>query len=263
MGRPHSGLREFKPRNGYVAAAPRPLPAAPPPHAHVPPAQVTFDEKSPHELLQILNDVFAALDSAHERDVRDEPPEVAGPRMINFLAILKFPLPPDVCVPAACRRLCLHARACDSAWWGGVRWGRPPMLGADACCACHRLVTLHAHTPFPPPTPPPPPTLLASAHCPPPPPTNTASHHRHQKQLWSPATPPPFAALASEAFKGGLVSGDRNAIYPVLEYVLSKFPALQKRAYLAKFLVNVEVPPEILHEEGACPAAHPVQHPRC
>jgi len=81
--------------------------------------------------------------------VRDEPPEVTGPRLINFLAILKFPLPPDV-----------------------------------------------------------------------------------------------------EAFKGGLVTGDRNAIYPVLEYVLSKFQALQKRAYLAKFLVNVDVPPEILHEEA-------------
>ena len=66
-----------------------------------PPPQVSFDEKSPTELLQLLNDVFAELDKAHRVDVRDEPPEVAAPRMINFLHVIKFPLPPDVCVPGS------------------------------------------------------------------------------------------------------------------------------------------------------------------
>lgn len=60
--------------------------------------QVTFDEKSPQELLQILNDVCAALDSVHERDVRDEAPDQLGFRLVSFLAVLKFPLPPDVYV---------------------------------------------------------------------------------------------------------------------------------------------------------------------
>ena len=58
--------------------------------------QVTFDEKSPQELLQILNDVCAALDSSHDRDVRDEAPEVTGHRLLTFLSVLKFPLPADV-----------------------------------------------------------------------------------------------------------------------------------------------------------------------
>ena len=91
--------------------------------------QVTFDEKSPQELLQILNDVLAELDSAHERDVRDEVPEVTGPRIINFLAVLKFPLPPDMYGAAwavACRRrsLVFHAyswRAVSSLTFHGRR----------------------------------------------------------------------------------------------------------------------------------------------
>ena len=34
---------------------------------------VTFDEKSPFELLSILNDILAALDARHAVDLRDEP----------------------------------------------------------------------------------------------------------------------------------------------------------------------------------------------
>ena len=33
---------------------------------------VTFDEKSPFELLQTLNDVFSALNKEHSKDLRDE-----------------------------------------------------------------------------------------------------------------------------------------------------------------------------------------------
>jgi hypothetical protein len=106
-------------------------------------SQVTFDEKSPVELLQLLNDVFAELDKSHkvrspttnplplhinsenrkgildritpsealftyayptvhifslfppQVDVRDEPVEIAGPRMMGFLQLLKFPLPQE------------------------------------------------------------------------------------------------------------------------------------------------------------------------
>ena len=34
-------------------------------------------------------------------------------------------------------------------------------------------------------------------------------------------------------------------IYPVLEWLLSRIPELKKRAYLAKYLVKVDLPPEV------------------
>lgn len=113
---------------------------------------VSFDEKSPAELLQLLNDVFAELDKSHKVDVRDEPPELGGPRMVSFLQVLKFP-------------------------------GAADPKGHDA---------------------------LGTALC----------------------------------------RGDRAAIYPVLAYVLSRFAVLKKRAYVARYLLPVEVPPEFGHDEG-------------
>jgi len=47
------------------------------------------------ELLQLLNDVFGELDRAHLVSARDEPPELAGPRIMQFLRLLRYPLPPD------------------------------------------------------------------------------------------------------------------------------------------------------------------------
>lgn len=60
--------------------------------------QVTFDEKASNatELLQLVNDVFAELDRAHRVDVREEPPEAAGQRLVAFLQVLKYPLPADL-----------------------------------------------------------------------------------------------------------------------------------------------------------------------
>ena len=49
-------------------------------------------EKSPKELLQVLNDVIAHLDESHRINVRDEPDEVTGPRIWRFLATLKLSL---------------------------------------------------------------------------------------------------------------------------------------------------------------------------
>lgn len=57
--------------------------------------QVTFDELTPVELLQLLNDVLAYLDESHKVDVRYEAPEMAGPRVTNFLAVLRFTMPKD------------------------------------------------------------------------------------------------------------------------------------------------------------------------
>jgi hypothetical protein len=83
------------------------------PHGCLP--QVDFDEKSPIELLQVLNDVFAKLEPqmavsapppctrrgrmgvgvpdpvcCEQVDVRDENAEARLARMLQFLAMLKF-----------------------------------------------------------------------------------------------------------------------------------------------------------------------------
>ena len=47
-------------------------------------------------------------------------------------------------------------------------------------------------------------------------------------------------------FRQGLVQGDKHIIYPVLEYLLEKLPDLKKRAYVARYLVKLEVPGDIL-----------------
>jgi intraflagellar transport protein 81 len=130
-----------------------PLPPLPhPPSPPTPSLQVSLDDRSPTELLQLLNDVFAELDKAHRVDVRDEAPEAAGPRMVSFLQVLKFP-------------------------------------GA----------------------------------------AESRSH---------------------EALSAALCRGDRSAIYPVLAYVLPRMPALKKRAYVARYLLPVEVPAEFQHDEA-------------
>ncbi|KAL4220507.1 Intraflagellar transport protein 81 [Mactra antiquata] len=50
-------------------------------------------------------------------------------------------------------------------------------------------------------------------------------------------------------FRTGLVQGDKPIVYHILEWMLKNIPGLQKRAYLAKYLVKVEVPAEIKQEE--------------
>lgn len=46
---------------------------------------VTFHNKSPAEMLQLVNDVFAYLDPKMKKDLRDEPQDVYGQRMLEFL----------------------------------------------------------------------------------------------------------------------------------------------------------------------------------
>ena len=111
---------------------------------------VLFDEKTPFELLQVLNEVMAHLDKKHAGvDLRDEPQEETGARMIEFIRLLKFP---------------------------GL----------------------------------------------------------------------PNSAEQQDQFTLSLLQGNRNAIYPVLHYLLSKLPQMEKRAYLAKYLVNIEVPQQFM-----------------
>lgn len=57
---------------------------------------VGFDEKSNFELLQILNEVLTEIDSKHNVDLRAETDEMRAYRYLEFLQLLKFPLPRDV-----------------------------------------------------------------------------------------------------------------------------------------------------------------------
>lgn len=50
-------------------------------------------------------------------------------------------------------------------------------------------------------------------------------------------------------FRQGLVAGNKPVVYAILEWLFQKMPELRKRAYLARFLVKIEVPAEILQEE--------------
>merc|ERR1712038_2244898 len=106
---------------------------------------ITFDSLSGEQLLQVLNDVLAEIDSKHKMDIREEEPEKTALRLLGMLRILKYK-PPD------------HL---------------------------------------------------------------------------------------SEVFRQGLVEGDKQVIYPVLEWILQRIPDLKKRAYLAKYLVKLDIPPEI------------------
>ena len=58
-----------------------------------------------------------------------------------------------------------------------------------------------------------------------------------------------FVSCSSQ-FRQGLVQGDKPVIYPILEWLLKNTESLKKRAYLARYLVKVEVPAEFLAEEA-------------
>ncbi|XP_046546796.1 LOW QUALITY PROTEIN: intraflagellar transport protein 81 homolog [Haliotis rubra] len=60
---------------------------------------------------------------------------------------------------------------------------------------------------------------------------------------------PPTEISNLSAFRAGLVQGEKPIIYPILEWMLPRVNDLQKRAYLAKYLVKVEVPAAIMTEE--------------
>ena len=56
-----------------------------------------------------------------------------------------------------------------------------------------------------------------------------------------------FPITGSEAdFMNQLVMGNHGAVYPLLHYFLDKRPSLEKRAYLAPFLVPIDVPAQYM-----------------
>merc|ERR1719181_645663 len=111
---------------------------------------VAFDEKTPFELLEVVNEVMAQLSSQHRIDLRDETPEATATRMLDFMRVLNY---------------------------------RPPQQ------------------------------------------------------------------LEPQQAKTALLHGEPAFIYPILTWMLQRMPELQKRAYLARFLVNVEVPEHMFTDE--------------
>jgi len=42
------------------------------------------------------------------------------------------------------------------------------------------------------------------------------------------------------------VQGDKQVLHPILEWLLRNLDDLRKRAFLAQYLVKIEIPPDIL-----------------
>jgi intraflagellar transport protein 81 len=109
---------------------------------------VAFDEKSPFELLEVVNEVMANLSSQHRIDLRDETPDATATRMLEFMRVLNYKI-----------------------------------------------------------------------------------------------------SIEMQQAKAALLHGEPQLIYPMLAWMLQRLPELQKRAYLARFLVNVEVPEHMFTDE--------------
>ena len=118
------------------------------PPFHMNLTMVAFDEKSPFELLEVVNEVLANLSTQHRCDLRDETPEATAKRMLDFMRVLNYKIP-----------------------------------------------------------------------------------------------------LEEQMAKQALLHGEPQLIYPMLVWMLQRMPELQKRAYLARFLVNVEVPEHFFTDE--------------
>ncbi|CAN0102710.1 unnamed protein product, partial [Laminaria digitata] len=110
---------------------------------------VSFDEKSPADLLQVLNEIFSAIDPQQTSE-QDEPDDAGTTRLLSFLVMLKFPI------------------------------------------------------------------------------------REHQR----------------DDFRRGLAVGDKGVVYPAMHWCLQRLPQLKKRAYLARYLMPVEVPMEFMQDQA-------------
>ncbi|BES89381.1 Hypothetical protein NTJ_02188 [Nesidiocoris tenuis] len=61
-------------------------------------------------------------------------------------------------------------------------------------------------------------------------------------------------------FRQGLVQGDKSVIHPILEWLLKNVEDLKKRAYLARFLVKVEIPVEMLGDSEIASVYEQYEH---
>ncbi|XP_029493432.1 intraflagellar transport protein 81 homolog isoform X1 [Oncorhynchus nerka] len=60
---------------------------------------------------------------------------------------------------------------------------------------------------------------------------------------------PPGNMSEPSSFRQGLVTGSKPVIHPILHWLLQRVTELKKRAYLARFLVKLEVPAEFLQDD--------------
>uniref|UniRef100_I3KG30 Intraflagellar transport protein 81 homolog n=1 Tax=Oreochromis niloticus TaxID=8128 RepID=I3KG30_ORENI len=59
----------------------------------------------------------------------------------------------------------------------------------------------------------------------------------------------PPGNISDVSFRQGLVTGSKPVIHPILHWLLQRVPELKKRAYLARFLVKLEVPADFLQDD--------------
>ncbi|KAG5840733.1 hypothetical protein ANANG_G00191810 [Anguilla anguilla] len=67
---------------------------------------------------------------------------------------------------------------------------------------------------------------------------------------------PPGSSAEASSFRQGLVTGSKPVVHPVLHWLLMRIPELKKRAYLARFLMKLEVPAEFLQDEVIAETHH-------
>ncbi|XP_006135229.1 intraflagellar transport protein 81 homolog [Pelodiscus sinensis] len=60
---------------------------------------------------------------------------------------------------------------------------------------------------------------------------------------------PPASITDLSTFRQGLVTGSKPVIHPVLHWLLQRTNELKKRAYLARFLIKLDVPAEFLQDD--------------
>ena len=56
-------------------------------------------------------------------------------------------------------------------------------------------------------------------------------------------------ALFRNAFRNGLIQGDKLVVYPILHWLFENLVELKTRAYLARYLVKLDVPPDQLGDQ--------------
>lgn len=59
----------------------------------------------------------------------------------------------------------------------------------------------------------------------------------------------PLPTPHRSSFRQGLVIGSKPVVHPILRWLLQKVPELKMRAYLARYLVKLEIPAEFLQDD--------------
>nr|XP_006640482.1 PREDICTED: intraflagellar transport protein 81 homolog [Lepisosteus oculatus] len=67
---------------------------------------------------------------------------------------------------------------------------------------------------------------------------------------------PPGNVSEASNFRQGLVTGSKPVIHPILHWLLQRINELKKRAYLARFLMKLEVPAEFLQDDVIADTHH-------